>query len=170
MQPLNLQVWRRWLFSDESLGKLYKRNFFTGIYTLEDEIRPAGEKVYGHTAIPYGKYPVVLTWSNRFGRIMPLIDNVPGFTGIRIHSGVTNRDTAGCLLVGTGIQDKKLTGSIPAFNFVFSELENAKAKGQKTFIEFLSTDLWLVRQALIIFTLVLLAIIFALLYLKYTKK
>lgn len=170
MQPLKFDVWRRWLFSNESIGKLYESGVFAGIYTLEDEIRPPGQKVYGETAIPYGKYPLDLTWSPRFGRIMPLIDQVPGFTGIRIHSGVTDRDTDGCLLVGTGVTDRKLTGGLAAFNFVYSEIERAKDKGRKMFIEFLSTDQWLIKQAVIFLSLVLLAVIIALIYFKYFRQ
>lgn len=71
--------------------------------TLEDEYRgddPAA-KVKGDTAIPCGTYPLFLTWSPRFGRVLPLVENVPGFKGIRIHTGNDTDDTEGCLLVGT---------------------------------------------------------------------
>ncbi len=51
-------------------------------------------------AIPAGFYPVTLTVSPRFGEILPLIGNVVGRTGIRIHAGNLTRDTAGCILVG----------------------------------------------------------------------
>lgn len=51
-------------------------------------------------AIPAGFYPVTLTMSPRFGEVLPLIGNVVGRTGIRVHAGNTIRDTAGCILVG----------------------------------------------------------------------
>lgn len=51
-------------------------------------------------AIPAGFYPVTLTMSPRFGEILPLIGNVVGRSGIRIHAGNYPRDTAGCILVG----------------------------------------------------------------------
>lgn len=51
-------------------------------------------------AIPAGFYPVTLTMSPRFGEVLPLIGNVVGRTGIRIHAGNYPRDTAGCILVG----------------------------------------------------------------------
>lgn len=169
MKPLKLAVWRKWLFANESIGKLYLNGIFTGIYTLEDQIRPTGEKVYGQTAIPYGKYPVEITFSPKFGTDMPLIENVPGFAGIRIHTGQSNRDTAGCLLVGTDVKGTKLTGSEKAFNYLFSILQKAQNEGRKIFIEFLSTESWLINRALILLSIILLAIIIALVYLKYFR-
>jgi len=57
-------------------------------------------KVYGHTCIPYGRYEVLMTFSQRFQQIMPLVSNVPGYEGIRMHIGNKSADTLGCLLLG----------------------------------------------------------------------
>lgn len=57
-------------------------------------------KVYGETAIPAGKYKVTMTYSSKYKRVMPQIMNVKGFTGIRIHSGNTAKDSLGCILLG----------------------------------------------------------------------
>jgi hypothetical protein len=80
-----------------TLGKLFiDGKFFC--YTCEDKVRP--KKIYAVTAIPAGKYSVSLTWSPTFKRVLPLIENVPGYEGIRIHNGNTDVDTKGCPLVG----------------------------------------------------------------------
>lgn len=64
----------------------------------EEEIKKI--KVYGRTAIPKGTYKVEVTYSPKFKRHLPILLDVKGYTGIRIHSGNTAEDTLGCLLVG----------------------------------------------------------------------
>lgn len=66
--------------------------------TLEDALH-SGPKVFGKTAIPAGKYTVAVTFSNRFQKPMTEIEKVPGFSGIRIHQGMSNSDSLGCILI-----------------------------------------------------------------------
>ena len=81
-----------------TLGKMYiDGEFFC--YTLEDPVRQAGVKIYGDTAIPAGKYEVTITYSNHFKKLLPLINEVPGFEGVRIHGGNSADDTNGCILI-----------------------------------------------------------------------
>lgn len=90
--------------------RLYKKEYYTigkmyidGEYfcdTLEDKVRPEGVKVYGETAIPYGTYKVVLTYSPKFKRVLPELISVPMFSCIRIHRGNWASDTLGCVLCG----------------------------------------------------------------------
>lgn len=93
-------------------------------YTLEDSVRSV--KVAGKTAIPSGTYVLVIDYSLRFGRLMPHLLNVPGFEGIRIHAGNTDKDTQGCILVGNGHTDNSLTDSRKAFDALFLKLSQSK--------------------------------------------
>jgi len=93
---------------------------------LEDVVRADGVKVYGETAIPAGTYKVILNVSNRFKCLMPLLLNVPNFEGIRIHSGNTDKDTHGCLLVGVNSVKGKVIESKKTFAALMEVLKAAK--------------------------------------------
>lgn len=67
-------------------------------YTLEDKVRSV--KIAKVTAIPTGTYKVSQTVSNRFKILMPLLHDVPNFSGVRIHAGNKSEDTEGCILCG----------------------------------------------------------------------
>lgn len=125
------------------LNRIFKTNTFTigELYinekyvtdTIEDRVRPEGEKVYGKTAIPEGTYEVKLTHSPRFKKILPEILNVPNFSGIRIHTGNSSKDTEGCILVGTwdGEKEDWVSDSKIAFNKLMSLLEEATNNKEK---------------------------------------
>lgn len=104
-------------------------------FTLEDMPRPGMVKVPGQTAIPEGTYQVIVNYSTRFHQLMPLLLNVPGFTGIRIHSGNSAADTEGCILLGGGQSPGWVGQSRIAFGKFFPKLEAALEKGEKVFIE-----------------------------------
>lgn len=94
-----VKVIRTFKGSEYTIGKLYIDNqYFCD--TLEDVVRKDGEKVYGKTAIPSGMYRVKKTFSPRFKKVLPEILEVPNFSGVRIHSGNTAKDTEGCILLG----------------------------------------------------------------------
>lgn len=116
---------------DYCIGKLY----INGKYfcdTLEDVDRGLDDsmteeeikekKVYGKTAIPTGIYTVLLTYSPKYKKVMPLINNVKGYSGIRIHSGNTAKDTLGCLLVGKNTQVGMVTDSRNTYNALYKRL------------------------------------------------
>jgi hypothetical protein len=90
-------------------------------YTLEDVVRP--EKVAGCTAIPAGTYHVMINQSARFKRPLPLLLDVPGFSGVRIHPGNTDKDTEGCILVGDSPSADFLGNSRVAFDRLFAKLK-----------------------------------------------
>ena len=128
------------------LNRIFKTNTFTigELYinekyvtdTLEDRVRPEGEKVYGKTAIPEGTYEVKLTHSPRFKKILPEILNVPNFSGIRIHTGNSSKDTEGCILVGTwdGEKEDWVGNSRIAFDELMALLEEAPNNKEKVTI------------------------------------
>lgn len=100
---MELEVRRYDLTPQRTIGRLFVDGDFDSrhIYTLEDVVRPSGEaKVPGETAIPAGRYKVVIDYSPHFGRkLMHLLD-VHDFEGIRVHTGNKAVDTRGCILVG----------------------------------------------------------------------
>jgi hypothetical protein len=129
---MDLLLIRRWYTDRSTIGTLYLDNLFE-MYTLEDIEREV--KVPGKTAIPRGKYRIVLDWSNRFQKIMPHILDVPGFEGIRIHAGNTARDTEGCILVGLRREPDFVSDSKIAFNRLFMKMEIARKKNEPISIE-----------------------------------
>lgn len=94
-------------------------------YTLEDVVRPNGEKVYGQTAIPAGRYHVAITMSNRFKTLLPLLEAVPNFEGVRIHPGNTAADTEGCILVGQTQTTNSVGASRAAFAVLLQKMQSA---------------------------------------------
>lgn len=95
--------------------------------TLEDTVREV--KIKNETAIPEGKYKIILDVSKKFGKLMPLLIDVPQFDGIRIHSGYDKEDTRGCIIVGYVWGDDCIYRSRVAFNDLMEKLMQAsKAK------------------------------------------
>lgn len=94
-------------------------------YTLEDCVRPV--KIKGLTAIPAGRYRVIINYSQRFKRRLPLLLNVPQFEGVCLHSGNDAGDTGGCILVGR-TKGKDFVGeSRRALDQLFARLSAALA-------------------------------------------
>ena len=126
---MELKLNRIFLGSSATIGELYIDKKYIAD-TLEDRVRPEGEKVYGKTAIPEGTYEMVLSYSPRFKKILPEILNVPNFTGIRIHCGNSSADSSGCILVGTwdGEKEDWVSDSKIAFNKLMSLLQEATDK------------------------------------------
>ena len=91
---------------------------------LEAATMRLDQKVFGQTAIPNGTYPVVLTYSPRFKCTLPLLKDVPHFEGIRIHSGNSVTDTAGCILVGRQSTPGRLTDSRQTLRQLMKVLNN----------------------------------------------
>lgn len=118
-----------------TIGKLY----IDGKYfcdTIEDKDRALdssmseaailAKKIKHQTAIPTGTYKVGLTISPRFKTLLPLLYDVKGFSGIRIHSGNTAEDSSGCIIVGTNDVVGKVLNSRTTMQKLLSRMKLAK--------------------------------------------
>lgn len=131
---MTLTLDRKYKLPTYTIGKLY----IDGEYfcdTLEDKDRGLTDnmtvseiskiKIKKETAIPTGTYKITITYSNRFKKNMPLINDVKGFEGIRIHSGNTDKDTEGCILVGFNKTKGNVINSRDTYNKLFSILSKS---------------------------------------------
>lgn len=131
---------RKFFHEDCTEGNLYVDGKWFA-HVIEDKVRAKAGfwkrilKVYAETAIPYGKYPVMVTWSNRFKRQLTGIFNVPDFEGIRIHNGTSAKSSAGCPIISykIGTEPKTLLNDKSAMNDLCSMVEQAQKTG-KVFI------------------------------------
>jgi hypothetical protein len=122
---------KRKIFTDDStIGELSIDGEFV-CFTLEDKVRDV--KIKAITAIPYGKYEVIINFSNRFQKYMPLLLNVPNYEGVRIHPGNTKNDTEGCILVGNSKSLNFIGGSRVTFASLFTRMKKIEKK-DKIFI------------------------------------
>lgn len=136
---MKLRLERRYLGPLYTIGSL----FINGLYfcdTIEDKVRdfnkdgdlldPGEDKVYGETAIPYGKYDVELSMSPKFKRLLPMVLNVRHFTGIRIHRGNTAKDSHGCILPGENKVRGKVINSTPYEKEIVKLMKEATKRGE----------------------------------------
>ena len=134
---MQLDLVRHTAIDDATIGTLSIDGSFQ-CFTLEDVIRD--KKIAKVTAIPAGTYNVILCESPRFsdsyeqkglGRIVPLIDGVPGFVGIRIHVGNKASHSEGCVLVGdwTDRTSGQIVNSTAAFKALMKKLNTAGKGG-----------------------------------------
>ena len=131
-----------------TIGHLYIENkYFCD--TLEDPDRGLtstmslteikSKKIKGDTAIPTGTYKITLDvvspkYSNfskypyvKFcGGKMPRLLNIPGYEGVLIHAGNTQKDTEGCLLVGANKVVGKVINSQVTWKNLYEILQKDK--------------------------------------------
>lgn len=128
-----------------TIGKLYINNNYI-CDVLEDADRGLRQgmsldeikkrKVYGETAIPTGTYNITMnvispkfkdkSWAKPYGGKIPRLLNVPGFDGVLMHVGNTEKDSLGCLLVGENKIKGQVINSTATFHRLMSILLNAK--------------------------------------------
>lgn len=126
-----------------TIGRLFINNeYFCD--TLEDTDRGLkdtmqvneilAKKVKAQTAIPTGKYDVILTFSPRFKRVLPLLLSVKGYEGVRVHAGNTNKDTEGCLLIGENKAKGQVLNSRATLEKLMSILLDCEKRKEKVTI------------------------------------
>ena len=105
---------------------------------LKDSMRTEeikAKKIYGKTAIPSGKYVVTMTYSPKFRRNLPLVNDVKCFSGIRIHAGNTNQDTSGCILPGKNTKVGMVTDSTYWTDRLINAIKLSIDRGEMVLIE-----------------------------------
>ena len=150
---MKITLVRRWFGDTKTIGKILINGIFC-YYALEDVIRPNGVKIYGQTAIPYGKYNVSVSHSQKLGRTLPLIENVPNFSGIRIHAGVDESWTEGCILISRYLKDGKLVKDSPSETAITTLIQNALNKNETVEFSIVNHQ----KRVLVISAIVLMAL------------
>ena len=117
---MKILVLRQYKYENCTISDVYINGAFT-CYCLEDKDRglrqdmPLADimkiKVKGQTAIPTGTYNVKITYSPKFKKNLPLVENVPGYSGIRFHPLNTDKDTEGCLGFGWWLGKESIIAS-----------------------------------------------------------
>ena len=140
---MELRLERKYRNNNYCIDKLYiNGKYFSDV--LEDPDRGLTDtmsleeikkiKIKGNTCIPYGTYNITITYSPRFKKNLPLLNNVKGFDGIRIHSGNTPQDTEGCLLLGLNKVKGRVVDSKVTVNKFIDIVQEALNKGEKVTI------------------------------------
>ena len=91
-------------------------------------------KVKGKSAIPEGRYSVVISYSPKFKKWLPILLGGPEFNkewqGVRIHAGNTEKHTQGCILVGENRQVGRLLNSCNTLLDLKQKMVEAKGRGE----------------------------------------
>jgi len=139
---MELELTRSVKTNKSTIGELTVNEVFE-CFILEDKDRglrkdmPISElivmKIKTRTAIPTGRYEIVVSFSDKFQKMLPLLLDVPAFAGIRIHPGNTDANTEGCLLPGKTKSPDMIGSSRVAFTALFDKIKAALQR-EKIFI------------------------------------
>ena len=119
---------------DEYSTGTAKRYFCDTLEPTWRDYEHGAYKVKGRSAIPEGRYAVVISWSPKMKQWLPILLGVPKFEGIRIHAGNTVKDTAGCILVGKNKLVGQLVDSRIWLHRLKQKIVEAKDKGEAVWI------------------------------------
>lgn len=139
---MELKLVRKHLGKEFTEGKLFINDGFE-CYSVEDTDRKLEKsgceaKVQDKTCIPRGRYKVTISYSTRFKKHLIEVLNVPCFTGIRIHSGNSSKDTEGCIIVGKSNardDDNWVSESRVAYEALHKKVKQALSAGEEVFLE-----------------------------------
>lgn len=141
---LRLLVDRAWKKADYTISRFFVNNerwcealedTDRGLKTSMPTTEIKAKKVYGKTAIPSGKYQVTLTYSPKFKKYLPLVNDVPCFSGIRFHAGNTAKDSEGCILLGKNTKVGMVTNSTYWTNKLIDKVRDAINHGEIVTLE-----------------------------------
>lgn len=107
-------------------------------FTCEDQDRlleKGGMKVKTRTAIPRGIYRLTTSMSQRFGKELPEVQNVPQFTGVRCHGGNRAENSEGCVLLGKVRTKVGIADCPDTVRRMISMINIAEAEGEKCWLE-----------------------------------
>lgn len=139
-----IKVERKWKKDTYTIGRVYIDGIFFS-NSLEDvdrglddsmsEEEIKAKKVYGKTAIPTGRYEVIYTYSPKFRKHLPRLQNVKGFVGILIHALNKPEETEGCIGVGLNSIKGMITNSRWYSDAINKRIDKAIRSGKKVYIE-----------------------------------
>jgi hypothetical protein len=156
---MELKVERRAIRPIHTVGRFYWGDELL-FNTLEDKVRDYNkdgdlldegeEKVYAETAIPYGRYKVVVRFSPGMKRFLPLLIGVKHFEGILIHRGAHIGNSQGCILVGYNSEVGRLTGGETCEKILMGRFKDLAVKDEtgkiKTYTHTDGTKAWMLSE------------------------
>lgn len=141
---MEIKCVRHW-FTEKTTSGIIRVDGKYFCFSLEDTARPVGVKIPGVTCISPGIYDLTVNQSTRFKRLMPLLNGVPMFSGVRFHWGNKDTDTEGCPIVGYGRDPKnypdQVLNSRKAFEDLFKLVQDALGRGEKVTWEVINEPL-----------------------------
>lgn len=138
---MTIKIDRKWKKPGYTISKVYLNGKYFGCNALEDTDRGLkqdmpikdilAKKKFGETAIPSGYYDITMTYSPKYGKMLPYVNNVPGYTGVRLHSGNSSKDTEGCILFGKNDKVGWVSDSKVWTNKIIAEIDKALKRKEK---------------------------------------
>ena len=150
---MELTLYRKYRKDTYTIGKLYVNGKYF-CETVEDKDRDLYQamsleeiqriKVYGETAIPYGRYRISMkrkspkySEKKQYAKCkgyVPYLRDVPGFSGVLIHIGNWPTDSCGCILPGENKVKGGVVNSTTWFWKLYDLLKAADERGEEIWL------------------------------------